>query len=206
MPALTVDQSRQLATSLIGRGQSFRVACDGFLDDPKGARAHALASTFIDWVGQDGETYRRICITKVPGLNEAIERVFGPVEMFMQGYRLNYAGEMPNAAVHSDLGWGTHAAVVYLCEGEGGTAFWRHKATRTERIAVGNVELFGSVRNDWNVADAWEMTDVAPLAFNRAALYDGSLFHSRFPFEGFGSTPEDGRLIAVAFFTPEACK
>ena len=34
-------------------------------------------------------------------------------------------------------------------------------------------------------------------------IYDGSLFHSRWPFEAFGTGPQDGRLILVAFFTPK---
>lgn len=175
---------------------------DAFLPDAEAVRQHALASEYIDWPGFDGEVYKRICITEVPGLREAIEREFGPVEMLGMGYRLNFNRELPNAAIHSDMGWGTHAAVVYLSEGEGGTAFWRHKATGAHRIDPGDEALWHAVRDDWNRVEAWEQVGLAEMKFNRAALYEGALFHSRWPFEAFGNGPDDGRLIAVAFFTP----
>lgn len=175
---------------------------DDFLPEAEAVRAEALEAPYIDWTGFDDEVYRRICITDVPGLREAIERVCGPVEMLGMGYRLNFGGEMPNAAIHSDMGWGTHAAVVYLSEGEGGTAFWRHRATGAHRIDPGDVALWELVRDDWNRAEAWEQVDCVPMKFNRAAIYEGALFHSRWPFAAFGTGPDDGRLIAVAFFTP----
>lgn len=180
------------------------IALDNFLGDAATVRADALSSTFVDWKGHDGQIYRRVCLREVPGLRAAIERELGPVHMFGQGYRLNYAGETPNQSIHSDLGWGTHAAVVYLCDGSGGTAFWRHKATGAQRIVVGQSELLEGIEGDFEDESAWEMVGLAGLAFNRGILYEGSRFHSRFPFEAFGSSPADGRLIAVAFFTPES--
>lgn len=180
------------------------ITLDNFLGDAAAVRADALSSTFVDWEGHDGQVYRRVCLKEVPGLQAAIERELGPVHMFGQGYRLNYAGETPNQSIHSDLGWGTHAAVVYLCDGPGGTAFWRHKATGARRIVVGQGELLEKIGRDFEDQSAWEMVGLASLAFNRGILYEGSRFHSRFPFEAFGSSPADGRLIAVAFFTPES--
>lgn len=177
---------------------------DGFLADPVEARRDGLSSDFVDWQGHDGQVYKRVCLKPVPGLQTAIEGVYGPVDMFAQGYRLNFGGERPNQSIHSDLGWGTHAAVVYLSEGHGGTAFWSHKATGADRIKVGDHELFEAIGGDWEREDAWRMTGMAELAFNRAVLYDSSLFHSRYPFEAFGSDEQDGRLVAVAFFTPRS--
>lgn len=175
---------------------------DQFLANPGMVRAHALASPFVDWPGPDGEVYKRVCLTEVPGLRDRIESAMGPVDMLGMGYRLNFAGERPNAAIHSDLGWGTHALVLYLCDGPGGTAFWMHHATRTRRIRPGDTELLEKVRGDWNDEGAWSMRGMVPLHFNRALIYPSELFHSRYPFEAFGSGKEDGRLIAVAFFTP----
>jgi hypothetical protein len=173
---------------------------DDFLPDIDAVREHALHAPYIDWLAPDGEVYKRIWIGDVPGLLEAIEAKMGPVQMLGMGYRLNYAGELPNAAIHSDLGWGTHALVLYLCDGDGGTAFWKHRATGAETIYVGDVDLFEKVRNDWNDAAQWEQRSLVPLRLNRATIYESALFHSRYPFEAFGSTPEDGRLVAVAFF------
>lgn len=166
-------------------------------------RADALKSDFIDWEGQDGEVYRRVCIKTIPGIQERIERIFGPVNMFGMGYRLNHSNEPPNAAIHSDLGWGTHAMVLYLCDGPGGTALWRHKATGLETLLPGQVAEWHAVRGDWNDASAWEQTAMVELRFNRAVMYEGSYFHSRWPFEAFGHDAETGRLTAVAFFTPQ---
>lgn len=174
---------------------------DGLL--PASVRDDALQAPFVDWEGPDGETYRRVALVPVPGLHEAIERVMGPVVMHGMGYRLNYGGEMPNAAIHSDLGWGTHAAVVYLSEGEGGTAFWRHKATGANRIDPGDKALFDQVRHDWSNSDAWQQTGLAEMKLGRGVIYESALFHSRWPFPAFGEDAESGRLIAVSFFTPE---
>lgn len=177
---------------------------DDFLSNPQEVREQALHAEFIDWPGPDGETYKRICIAEIPVVREGIERMFGPVEMLGMAYRLNYGGEMPNAAIHSDMGWGTHAMVLYLCDGEGGTAFWQHKATGASRMEPGDFDLLAKVEGDWDDADEWDRLYTCPLKFNRAVFYDGSQFHSRYPFEAFGDCPENGRLIAVAFFTPEA--
>lgn len=180
---------------------------DNFLPDAEAVRREALAADFIDWQGPDGEVYRRICITEIPGLRERIEQVMGPVDMLGMAYRLNFGGEMPNAAVHSDLGWGTHALVLYLCDSPGdfgfGTAFWRHRATGAARIDPGDTELLQKIQGDWNDRDAWDMVSMIPMRFNRALIYEGANFHSRYPFEAFGTRPEDGRLICVAFFSPK---
>ena len=178
------------------------IVIDDFL--PASVREHALRAEFIDWPAPDGEVYRRVALVDVPGLREAIEREMGPVEMLGMGYRLNYSGEVPNHAIHSDMGWGTHAAVVYLSDGPGGTAFWRHKATGAHRIDAGDLALFEQINGDWDNADRWEQIGLAEIKLGRGVIYESALFHSRWPFAAFGDSPETGRLIAVAFFTPRA--
>lgn len=175
---------------------------DNFLDNPLAVREHARLSEFYDWLGPDGQVYRRVSLLKVPGVEQKLYEIFGQYSMLGQAYRLNYEGERPNQSIHSDMGWGTHALVLYLCEGEGGTAFWKHKATGATRIKVDDQELFEQVKDDWEDADKWDQSLVVDLKFNRAVIYSSELFHSRFPFEAFGSHPGNGRLIAVAFFTP----
>lgn len=168
-------------------------------------RQIAIDANYIDWHGPDGQIYKRICIIDSVDIKDAIEDVVGPVQMLGMGFRLNYNEEMPNAAIHSDLGWGTHALVYYLNDTEddlGGTAFWKHKETGAEIIETDDQELLDKVKDSWDNEDEWEMTQYVPMKFNRATIYESRLFHSRYPFDAFGSTPEDGRLIAVAFFTP----
>jgi hypothetical protein len=184
----------------VAAGGDAVIAVDGFMPDAAAVRAQALAAPYIDWPGHDGEVYKRVCLTTVPGLQDALEHHVGPVHMLGMGYRLNFGGEMPNAAIHSDLGWGSHALVLYLSEGEGGTAFWRHKATGATRIDVGDAGLLAAVEPDWNDPDKWERHHQIDMAFNRAAIYESALFHSRYPFAAFGTGPDDGRLICCAFF------
>jgi len=177
---------------------------DDAIPDAAAVRAEGLRAHYVDWPGYDGEVYKRVCLTAVPGLQEAIERHMGPVDMLGMGYRLNFGGELPNAAIHSDMGWGTHAAVLYLSEGEGGTAFWRHKATGAHCIEQGDVELLERVRHDWDDASRWEQTGLAEMKLGRLVIYESALFHSRWPFAAFGDDFESGRLIGAAFFTPRA--
>ncbi len=175
----------------------------GFL--PNGgmdARRDALSSSFVDWARPDGEVYKRICIKEVPGLRLALGQLYfqRQIEILGMGYRLNFAGEAPNAAIHSDIGWGTHALVLYLSEGNSGTAFWKHLKTGAKHIEPGDVDLLREVEGDWNDESKWQRYLGIPMRMNRAVIYDSTLFHSRYPFEAFGDSPENGRLIAVCFF------
>lgn len=174
-----------------------------FMPNIEEIREHALAASYEDWPGPDGEVYKRICITEIPGLRAKIESVVGPVDMLGMAYRLNYKGELPNATIHTDLGWGTHALVLYLNDGESGTAFWRHSKTGAKSVTEKQLELLQIVETDWNYPDAWEMRNLIGMRKNRALIYESKLFHSRYPFKAFGNSPETGRLIAVAFFTPK---
>jgi|SRR5688572_2091545 len=176
---------------------------DNFHPFPDLLRQHALKQEFEDWQGPDGEVYKRICRIQVPGILAMLTDLFGPVDMLGMGYRLNYNEEEPNAAIHSDLGWGTHALVLYLCEGSGGTAFWSHRVTEAHRIDPGDQVLFEHVAPDWNDESKWEIRQMVNLKYNRALIYESALFHSRYPFKAFGDSPENGRLIVVAFFTSE---
>lgn len=176
---------------------------DDFHPCAEALRDFALFQKFEDWPGHDGQVYKRICRMEIPGIRPMIEGLLGPVEMLGMAFRLNYNEEEPNAAIHSDIGWGTHALVHYLSDGPSGTAFWRHKKTGATRIDQGQQELFEEVCQDWNDESKWEQEHFVGMVFNRALIYESALFHSRFPFKAFGNSPENGRLIVVAFFTPE---
>lgn len=176
---------------------------DDFHPYPQALREHALHQIYEDWPGPDGEVYKRICRLEIPGIRHLVERVMGPVEMLGMAYRINHSQEKPNAAIHSDMGWGTHALVLYLSEGPSGTAFWRHRNTGTDYIAPGDVWLFEQICSDWNDESKWEQRQFVEMKMNRALIYESALFHSRYPFEAFGRDEVSGRLIVVAFFTPK---
>lgn len=175
---------------------------DDAIPDPLAARELALSAQYIDYQASDGEIYKRVSFAEVPGFREAIEAKLGPVNMLMMGYRLNYSGERPNAAIHSDLGFGTHAAVLYLSEGEGGTAFWRHKATGESRIEPGDLELLGKIEGHWDDESRWVQIGLCEMKLGRMVIYESAQFHSRWPFGAFGEDARSGRLVAVSFFTP----
>lgn len=183
------------------------VVVDDFLNRPGEIRGIGVNAEYSDHAGQDGETYKRVSIQNLPQVQAKIEEVMRrPVQMLGMGFRLNYAGELPNNEIHADLGWGTYAAVLYLSEppddgSVSGTAFWTHKATGTDRIRAGEVALFEQVKDDWNDETKWEQNKFVSAKFNSCIIYRSELFHSRWPFEAFGNTPEDGRLIVVAFFS-----
>lgn len=175
---------------------------DDFHPFPEILREHALNQYYIDWPAPDGQIYKRVSITEIPGLRSMLEAILGPIDMLGMGYRLNFNEEEPNSAIHSDLGWGTHALVLYLCEGPGGTVFWRHNETNMSRIEPGDTWLFEQVCGDWGDESKWTQERMVALKFNRAIIYESALFHSRYPFKAFGTDGETGRLVAVAFFTP----
>lgn len=175
---------------------------DDFHPFPDVVREHALLQEYEDWLGPDGQVYKRICRTEVPGIRQMLEGLLGPIDMLGMGYRLNYNEEEPNAAIHSDVGWGTHALVYYISKGMSGTAFWTHTKTGTHRIDLGDEWLLEQINKDWNDEKAWKIRKFVEMRYNRAIIYESALYHSRYPFKAFGTCPQDGRLIVVAFFTP----
>lgn len=181
------------------------ITVEDFLTEPRKTREAGLAANFIDWSGPDGIIYKRICITEVPGLQESLEELVGPVDMLGQAFRLNYADELPNCSIHTDVGWGTHALVLYLMEDPAhtGTAFWKHRSSGKTEMLPGDTETFVAIKNDTEDLYKWDPIGFVEAKFNRAAIYSSHLFHSRWPFEGLGDCPENGRLTAVAFFTPK---
>jgi|ERR1700754_3697546 len=153
-----------------------------FLPDPSKVREYALSLKYKDLYAYDGEVYKRIVQAEVPGLREGVEKIMGPCLFLGQGFRLNYGKELPNHAIHIDVGWGTHALVCYLSVATGGfdtgTAFYESTDGNELPKALCHEE------------------------FNKAVIYRSDQPHSRWPLEAYGEGPEDGRLIAVAFFTP----
>lgn len=177
---------------------------DEFLENPESVRNRGLRAKYGSYAGKDGELYKRVCSVTIPEVQDSLNRAMGRnVTLLGMGYRLNYGGELPNHSIHSDIGWGTYAAVVYLStppEFEySGTAFWKHH-TSWDRCRQGEETVLIDVINDGNTPEAWTQTAFIPSLFNRAVIYRSELFHSRWPFAAYGTGPDDGRLIVVAFF------
>lgn len=174
-------------------------------EEPLVIRDRGLRAKYEDRVMKDGQLYKRVSEDIIPELCDALARHMGrPITLEAMGWRLNYADELPNKAIHSDDGWGTYAAVVYMDptppEGSG-TAFWRHKLSGAEAVTQDDIVTYFQVMGDWDNPDAFTQTAVAQAEFNTAVIYPTKYLHSRWPFAAYGDSPSNGRLSLVAFFS-----
>ena len=125
-------------------------------------------------------------------------------------FRLTLAGDVGKAKVHVDAShW---SGILYLSEPQhcrGGTEFYRHIPSNTDRGAYNDAEaqamgypsakqMMADILEDTLDDSRWELTMRVPMRFNRLVLLRPWLWHSAG--ETFGSTPQDGRLIYLMFY------
>lgn len=190
------------------------VTFDNFLPHPRMVRNEFINLPFYNIRGPDGEMYKKISMRPTDEFSPELEQAIGrKVSRSYSMARLNYAGELPNNAIHSDDAYDPYALIIYLNlphQCKGGTAFWRHRKTGFEQMPTeaeikskgkSPVRIFQELSDSWNDASKWEQVGIAEMKFNRAVIFPTNVFHSRFPFEAFGTGPEDGRLIFCSFFS-----
>jgi hypothetical protein len=194
------------------------IAVDDFYPAPNAVRHIALK---LEYGSQEyqGHTYKGIGLGYKPEqADRFLGDVFGrPAKIEMEYFRLGTKNEEPTTYIHADQCIGEWAAVWYLSEAPSdvvaGTAFWRHKElglTEMPDIAYatqkfGDKEfpadyLVQKLNEDGMDESKWDMVGLIPQKFNRLACYNSKLFHSRYPYNGFGTTPADGRIVWTAFF------
>jgi len=186
---------------------------DDFARDADEVREAVITGAFATHTGPDGAFYTGISGYPVPHWPKRIAELLGKeIEPKLSCFRLNLAGELPHSWVHSDDICAKYASVLYLNTPEqchGGTAFWKHEAlgidrlpTREEIKAKGEDDdaFYAWMSREWKNLRAWEQIDFMPMKWNRFVTYPTCLFHSRYPFTGFGSGPSDGRLIWICFY------
>lgn len=190
---------------------------DDFARDAAAVRQAVIAGGFETKRGPDGALYTGISQYPVPQWFERIGELVGrPIIPRLSCFRLNLAGELPHSWVHSDDICAKYASVLYLnLPGQclGGTAFWKHSALGMDRL-LSDAELCARgmdpaafhpfMSREWKDQSNWERVGFVEMRWNRFLTYPTSYFHSRYPFEAFGSGPEDGRLIWVCFYDLEA--
>jgi hypothetical protein len=186
---------------------------DGFAPDAAAVRDAVIAGGFNTQIGPDGAPYTGISRYAVPHWFDLISVAVGaPIVPRLSCFRVSLAGEVSPVWVHSDDICAQYASVLYLNPPEqcaGGTAFWRHRVHGYERL-FGPDELaergieYGAYHEwmmaEWRRLHPWTQAGLVPMQFNRFITYPTSYFHSRYPFEGFGASPGDGRMIWVCFF------
>ena len=125
--------------------------------------------------------------------------------------RLALAKDNKPGRIHIDQShW---SGILYLTRDEdcrGGTEFFRHRRTGTDRVPmdVGSLKRIGyssyeDMQKDILDTDAldrskWEHTMTVPMRFNRLILLQPHYWHTSGP--SFGDSVENGRLVYLMFF------
>jgi hypothetical protein len=186
---------------------------DQFTEDALEVRKAIIEGPFTTEKGPDGLEYTGISKHEVPQWQERISQALRhPVTVRMAFFRMNVAGELPHSWIHSDDICSQYAGLLYLNTPEqcrGGTAFWRHTALdidrlpQLEELRAKNLNpdwFYGMVNREWKDLTYWEQVGFVGMKWNRFITYPTSTFHSRYPFEGFGTTPADARLVWSCFY------
>ncbi len=190
---------------------------DDFLNEPLIARKKALALNY-DPVFKNGN-YPGVLSTQplpIPGLDEAVARTIGAAVKPQLGTshnhcRLTLANDRGLSGVHIDPCF--YSGILYLNLPEhcrGGTDFFRHKQTGLDRVPMDTGQMQAAGYTDPNqlieeVVNAdtlkpskWEKQFTVPMRFNRLVLFSPWMFHNSA--RGFGSGPDNGRLVHLMFF------
>jgi hypothetical protein len=189
---------------------------DDFLRNPHEVRAQALSLTYAVGGRYPGLNSKEKL--RIEGLDEVIsslvrEPVRAPwTDDFSHGScRVALASHDQQARIHIDQShW---SGILYLSRPEdcrGGTEFFRHKRTQTDRVPMDPESLkavgyssYKELQHDILDKDAldrsqWEHTMTVPMRFNRLILLQPHYWHTAGP--GFGDSLENGRLIYLMFF------
>ena len=128
-------------------------------------------------------------------------------------FRLTLASDVGRAGVHVDPGY--WSGILYLSRPEdcqGGTDFFRHRRTNTDRRPMNDQEVaalgyktYAESEHDILGRDtldesAWERTMTVPMRFNRLLLLRPWLWHTAG--QAFGDRPGNGRLVYLLFYAP----
>lgn len=192
------------------------IIVDDFLDNAQALREASLRLTYPP---QEGMFPGRNSVERIniEGLEQQVSRLVGePLEALPppQSHaksRITLAADKGKAKVHVDAAhW---SGILYLSrpqDCQGGTEFFRHRATNTDRAphddreaaALGFPSAKGMVEEilerDGTDDSKWEMTQRVPMRFNRLLLLRPWLWHTAG--ENFGDTLENGRLVYLMFF------
>lgn len=199
------------------------IIIDDFLKDPWAARRAALALDY-DPAGQHGNFpgLNSAAALDTTAVDSAVSRHLGirlgAAPGTQHGHcRLTRKGDRGKSGVHIDPA--AYSGILYLSRPEdcakpdaGGTDFFRHRRTGLESVpqdpakiaATGygdiNALVEDVVNKDTLIPAKWERTMRVPARFNRLLLFSPWQFHNAAP--GFGSSPEDARLVMLLFFAP----
>ncbi|UTW56569.1 DUF6445 family protein [Kordiimonas sp. SCSIO 12610] len=195
------------------------IIIDDFLKDPDQLRDIALGAEYSDFHPDAMYPGRNSVHPQIiNGYTDAISKIVNEplVPMEYQGtsngkFRSTQAGQYGAARVHVDnCHW---TAILFLSKPEhceGGTNFFRHIPTGTEKapltaneLGAYGVQNFNELWDDLidahtNDASKWEQTFSIPMKYNRLVLLRPWYWHDAG--DGFGDCLENSRLIYMGFF------
>lgn len=187
---------------------------DDFAPDALAMRAAVIASPFSTRKGPDNHDYQGISGCAAPQWHALIEQALGrPIDVKLAFFRMMVDGELPHNWVHCDGIISRYAGLLYLNpqpQCAGGTAFWRHRHLNIDALPTpeavrssGTTDVdwfYGVVNRECKQLESWDQAGFVAMRFNRFITYPTAMFHSRYPFEGFGATPADARLTWACFY------
>ena len=192
------------------------IVMDDFLRDPDALRNKALAMTYAGLGNYPGRN--SVGKIRLDGLTENISSlVHEPLHTpWTDGYshqncRLALASDDTPGRVHIDTSHWT--GILCLSRDEdtrGGTEFFRHRRTGTDRLPLTPAALAAAGYRSYAELDAdilqkdaldrskWEQILSVPMRYNRLILIQPYFWHTAGP--GFGDSVENGRLVYLMFF------
>lgn len=189
---------------------------DDFLEQPQALREAALGLTYPDLQGPfpGRNSIERLeiggLLPRVSGLVGERLQLVEPLQSHAK-CRITLAADVGRAKVHIDPAY--WSGILYLSRPEdcrGGTEFFRHRRTGTDRAPINMQELaamgYGSmaemhrdiIERDSSDEAQWERTMQVPMRFNRLLLLRPWLWHTAGP--AFGDSLANGRLVYLMFF------
>lgn len=193
------------------------IVVDDFFGHAQGLREAALKLTYPE---QQGAFPGRNSLERIEleGLEQHVSGIVGErlKALHQPGsshakFRITLGSDQGRGKVHVDPGY--WSGVLYLSKPEdcrGGTEFFRHRRTDSDRRPMNQDELaalgYGSIdeahrdiiERDGLDDSCWEPTMTVPMRFNRLVLLRPWLWHTAGP--GFGDRAENGRLVYLMFF------
>jgi len=192
---------------------------DDFYPDPQLVRDFALEHDFSQGTVMHGHLYPGTVVPYQPFIAWFIQRLaqtVGAVDVKGTAFVSAKSGEYTEQWIHADTICAKWAAVIYLFDGhhQHGTALWRHRASGCaaqdhefyDKLGVNIADrsqvqaLVDRVKSESNSEEFWQCAGFTEARFNRLIIYPAKHFHSRYPREAFGDSPETGRLVQVCFF------
>ena len=192
------------------------IVVDDFFEHANGLRDAALRLTYPD---QEGAFPGRNSLERIEldGLAQYVSSIVGerlkvisPLGSHAK-FRITLGSDQGRGKVHVDPGY--WSGVLYLSRPEdcrGGTDFFRHRRTNTDRRPMNELALaelgYASIdeahqdiiERDGLDDSCWETTMTVPMRFNRLILLRPWLWHTAGA--GFGDSLQNGRLVYLMFF------